>query len=199
MNDYRRGILVKVIQSGRSRSGKVYGDHVLMEAAGLADRRPIPCHLGHAQQGYVGRFVGLEYAHGALWGCLAGADSRALVRMHEGARAEGRGVLGVSIAGRSLNTPGDNVVERIELLRSIDLDTRSEHALAGGMVPFTEEGLPIPWEDRQAYWSALGRRRLAALESRITRLVAEAARPTPRGPVVMIHESACGRLLRPIA
>ena len=98
MNRYQNGILVKIIEAGTSAGGNVYRDHVLAGAERLIGGRAcIPCHLGHARPSVqLGRFVGLQYANGALWGQLVGANTAEMVRMHEGALAAGRPGLGVS-------------------------------------------------------------------------------------------------------
>lgn len=196
MKDYRGGILVKCIQAGTSESGKHYSDAVLVQATRLIEGRScIPSFLGHERPSVqLGRFVDLVYSDGALWGQLVGANVRDLVAMREGAIAAGRPGLGVSIHGRGTVSKA-NLVEALRVIDSIDVDTRSEAAAAGGQVVFGSDGQPIAWEDRHTYWAAARTSRLtAALESYVTLMESRSASRR-----ITFTESSCGRVLRPIA
>lgn len=199
--DYSSGILVKVIASGPAGSGKTYSETVLAKAVNLPEAQgPIPCYLGHARPAvYIGRFVTLEYRPGAIWGCLVGADPVEIARMGKGARDAGRD-LGVSLTGVALKDDA-GVVDQIEKIASIDITSKTEKALAGGLVPFTDEGVPIAWDDREAFRSADLAARMAKVLEAAEATVARARGPqVPRagrlsGPLVVLRESNGGRLL----
>jgi hypothetical protein len=189
-------VLVQVIRAGRSESGRTYTLEAINDVARLIDRTvSTPVHIGHPADNpstpYIGRICGpAEVVDGAVFARLFGLGEAELVDMYKNALARGYGSLGLSVQGEGTTHATTREVVSFDILESVDFDTRSTHAAAGGQV-FFSDGLPVPWTERETYRRATQTRRVGA-----TPAPTSAARvATPGAQQIAMLEAEIARLL----
>lgn len=199
--DYTGGILVILATVGQRQDGVLLTARMLDSATRLPVAfGPIPVTFGSL----TGKVTACEVIDGALWGALVDVPLVDVVKALGSATAAGQ-VLGASLSGIKLGGKSieDEYIVSVEGVTIAPTPKVSQSS----QVMATPEGLPVRWEDRQAWAKQQRDANVAAAlkespQERHRRIVAELTAPKPRwhagggyGVLTTVQEAEAGTLV----